>query len=376
MLGQKTGSRRVIRAAAAGVAILLVGGVALLSSSGSGPARGRLTFGIAPGPVSVTPAGLAKTMAALRELKARGRPLVVHLYSVFPGDTLAAASWSSYQTYLSRALGAFEHNGFDVELVVRFAPLRGRGSQKDVRGFSALVRRIVSTFGGNRRFVSIQITNEADLSRTRASDGYFNSGQSSWQALIRGVIAAKAAARQRHYDQLRVGFNYGARNRAFWRYLGRHGGGRFTRSLDWIGIDTYAGTFTPLPTNGLRNGIGTAITRSVERTRNLYMPLAGIPPRIALHFSENGYATADGHSYAMQAIALRTAVETVSSLASSEHVTEYDWFDLRDAGNSSRRPGSQLGLLTHDYHRKPAFSVYRRLIQDFANPHVLSSSDG
>lgn len=365
MIAQKTSARRVVAVAAAGLVVVAAIAIALASSSSSAPRGGRLTFAIAPGPTPATRQGLAKTMAALGQLKPAGGPLVVHLYSVFPGDALAAASWASYRTYLSRALGAFERSGFDIELVVRFAPLHDRGTQKDVRGFAALVGRIVSTFGGNRRFVSIQITNEADLTRTAASDGYFNHGQSAWRALIQGVIAAKTTAREKHFDQLKVGFNYGAHNRPFWRYLGRHGGRDFTRSLDWIGIDTYAGTLTPLPTDGLRSGIAEAIRRSVDRTRDEYMPLAGIPGRVALHFSENGYATGNGHSYAMQATALRTAFETVASLARADHVSEYDWFDLRDTSDSSRRPQSQLGLLTHDYRQKPAFSVYRQLIQQF-----------
>lgn len=365
MIAQKTSVRRVVAVAAAGLAVVVAIAIALSSASSSVTAGGRLTFAIAPGPTAATPRGLAKTMAALGQLKPAGGPLVVRLYSVFPGDTLAAASWASYRTYLSRALGAFERGGFDVELVVRFAPMHDRGSQKDVRAFAALVRRIISTFGANRRFVSIQITNEADLTRTAGSDGYFNQRQSAWQALIQGVIAAKATAREKHFGQLKVGFNYGAHNLPFWRYLGQHGGRDFRRSLDWIGIDTYAGTFTPLPTNGLRSGVAEAIKRSVDRTRNEYMPLAGIPARVALHFSENGYATGNGHSYAMQATALRTAVETVASLARSEHVTQYDWFDLRDTSDSSRSPQSQLGLLTHNYRQKPAFSVYRQLIQQF-----------
>lgn len=304
-------------------------------------------------------------MGPLRQLKASGSPLLVHLYSVFPGDATAAASWGAYRTFLSRALGAFERGGFDVELVVRYAPLHGRGSAKDVQAFAALVRRIVDAFGGNRRFVSIQITNEADLSTSPASDGYFNDGQSAWQALIRGVIAAKAAAREKHFDQVRVGFNYGSHNRSFWRYLGRHGGPRFVRALDWVGIDTYAGTLTPLPASGVRRGVAEAISREVDRARRTYLPLAGIPERVALHFSENGYATANGHSYAMQVTALNAAVDTIASLSRASHVTEYDWFELRDASDSSSRPQGQLGLLTHDYRPKPAFSAYRSLIQEF-----------
>jgi hypothetical protein len=364
VIAQKSRPRRVVGIAAAGLAIVAVLAIALSPSPSPAPEVPKLTFAVAPGPTPATRQGLARTMASLRQLKAPGRPLVVRLYSVFPGDTLAAASWGAYRVYLSRALGAFERGGFDVELVVRYAPLHDRSSQADVRAFSALVRRIVAAFGANRRFVSIQITNEADLTASRASDGYFNRGDAAWQALIRGVGAAKATARAHHFDQLRVGFNYAAHDKAFWRYLGQHAGTRFTDGLDWIGIDTYAGTLTPLPASGLRHGVAEAIRREVNRARRVYLSLARIPERVALHFSENGYATGNGHSYAMQVTALDSAVHTVASLSQASHVTEYDWFELRDARDSSGAPQSQLGLLTHDYRPKPAFSAYRHLIQD------------
>jgi hypothetical protein len=365
VIAQKTRARRAVGTAAAGLAIVLVIAIGLLPSPSPTPSAAKLTFAIAPGPISTTPQGLSRTMASLRQLKATSRPLVVHLYSVFPGVGTSAASWDGYRRFLSRALGAFERAGFEVELVVRYAPLHDRGSPKDVSAFAALVRRIVDAFGGNRRFVSIQVTNETDLTATPGSDGYFNHGQSAWQALIRGVIAAKAAARDKHFDQLRVGFNYASHNRSFWRYLGQHGGPSFTRALDWIGIDTYAGTLTPLPVSGVRRGVAEAIRREVDQARHVYLPLARIPERVALHFSENGYATGNGHSYAMQVTALDAAVNTVASLSRASHVTEYDWFALRDASDSSGRPQGHFGLLTHDYRPKPAFSAYGRLIQNF-----------
>lgn len=365
MIAEKSKVRRTVGLAAAGLAIVVLIAIALSPSSSPSPSGAKVTFAIAPGPTPPTPQGLSRTMGSLTQLKATGRPLVIHLYAVFPGDATAAASWGAYRTFLSRILGAFERRGFDVELVVRYAPLHDRGSAKDVRAFASLVRRIVGAFGGDRRFVSIQVTNEVDLSASPASDGYFNHGRSAWQALIQGVIAAKETAREHHFDQVRVGFNYAAHDRALWKYLRDHGGSRFIRALDWIGIDTYAGTLTPLPVRGLRRGIATAIRDEVHRARGVYLPLARIPERVALHFSENGYATGHGHSYAMQVTALQTAVDTVVSLGQPDHVTEYDWFELRDTSDSSSRPQSQLGLLTHDYRPKPAFSAYQRLIQQF-----------
>jgi hypothetical protein len=356
---QRSGARRRIHAAVAGLLILVVIAISLLPSSSSGPAYGRLKFAIAPGSAPATPSEVAKTMTALRQLKASGKPLVLHLYSGYTGPQ----PWPKYRALLGRELSAFERAGFDVELVLRFAPLGDRGSPRDVRAFAALVRRIVGAFGGSPRFTSVQITNEADLSRSAASDGHFNRGFAAWQALIQGVVAAKATARAHHFEQLKVGFNFATDGRAMWRYLGHHAGAAFTRALDWVGIDTYPGTLTPLPKDRLQPGIAVAIKQAIHQTRHVDLPLARIPDKVALHFSENGYATSVGHSYDMQATALRTAVDTIALLSTSEHVTEYDWFELRDPTDSKLRPVDQFGLLRQDYRPKPAFDIYRRLIQ-------------
>jgi hypothetical protein len=323
---------------------------------------GGVVFGIYPGSgiEGTNLEGVAQTLSVLTELKAPGRPFLVHLYSGYGGRL----PWRKYRGYLGKELGSFERAGFDVELVLRYAPADRGGSLKDVRAFVALVRRTVETFGSERRFVSIQITNEPDRIAGPASDGYFNRRDHAWQALIRGVIAAKATARARHYDQLKVGFNYGAHNEAFWRYLGQHGGAEFRSALDWIGIDTYPGTVAPLDSDNLQTGISRAIGATLYAARHMYMPLARLPVGVALHFSENGYATSRGHSYGMQATALKAAVRTVASVSRAYRVTEYNWFELRDASSSTHSISDQLGLLQADYRPKPAFATYRQLIRD------------
>jgi hypothetical protein len=297
-------------------------------------------------------------MAALDQLRARGRRLVLHVYYGHAGPV----PWQRYRALLLSELGFLERCGFDVELVLRFVPFV---DPRDVRSFVAFVRRIVGTFGSNRRLVSVQITNEADRGGSASSDGYFNRGHAALDALIQGVIAAKATAMRRHFDQLQVGFNYATTKRAFWRFLGRRGGPRFRRSLDWIGIDTYPGTLTPLPARTLRGGIADAISRSLHAARHTFLPLAGIPDRVALLVSEDGYATGGGHTGAMQIAALETSVRTVASLSRADHVTEYHWFDLRDASSSTTSTSGQFGLPRHDDRPKPAFASYRRLIRLF-----------
>jgi hypothetical protein len=360
VIAQHPSARRAVGIAAAVLAMLLVVAIVLASAPSPPPAHGRLKFGIALGTASRTPLQVAGTVTALRQLKAQGRPLVLHLYAGYTGP----ASWKAYRAFLGDTIGFYERAGFDIELVLRFAPFGNRGSPADVHGFVTLVRRVASAFGSTPRFVSLQITNEADRGASPASDGYFNRGDAAWNALVQGVIAAKATARARHFDRLKVGFNYGSQDRAFWRYLARHGGRALSRALDWIGIDTYPGTLTPLDAGSLSSGIANAIARTVRTTRQVYMPLARIPTTVALHFSEIGYATSVGRTYSMQATALKAAVDTVASLSRADHITEYEWFELRDASSQNRTVPAGLGLLQHDYGPKPAFSTYRRLIRD------------
>jgi hypothetical protein len=45
-------------------------------------------------------------------------------------------------------------------------------------------------------------------------------------------------------------------------------------------------------------------------------------------------------------------------------VTDYRWFNLRDADSASDVLFQHFGLLESDYDPKPAFSVYRKLIRE------------
>jgi hypothetical protein len=353
--------RRLLCLVMASVALALGGG-SCRGPNASAPDRGALTFGVAPGRNldGATPWGAEETMAALEKLRPPGGRFMLHLYTGYTG----ALPWKAYQASLHKELARFERSGFGIELVVRYAPFGRQRSPYDVPGFVTLVHRIVETFGKDRRFVSVQITNEPDRSATAASDGYFNRGRRTWEALIKGVIAAKATARAAHFDHLTVGFNYSGGDPGFWRYLASHGGTPFRRALDWIGIDSYPGTATPLDAGNLQAGTANAIGNVLYAARRIYMPLADIPARVAIHFSENGYATSVRHTYAMQAKALEAAVRTVSRLSGVDHVTEYNWFELRDGSSSDRGGPDQLGLLRHDYQLKPAFSVYRQLIRE------------
>jgi hypothetical protein len=237
------------------------------------------------------------------------------------------------------------------------------GSPADVAGFSDFARAAVADFGPSRHFVSLQVTNEANVGGApNANDGSY---RGATQALTAGVLAAKGQARASHFNQLKVGFNWAyatdAGQAGFWTALAQ-GGSAFARSVDWVGLDIYPGTWSPRTVTDLPSGTHAAIGHALSILRHRYMPLAGIPASVPLQISENGYPTGPGRTPAMQAAALKSAIAAVSAARATYNVTGYRWFDLRDADSSSTSVESHYGLMTDDYTAKPAFSVYHALI--------------
>ncbi len=337
-----------------------------------------LTFGIYPGGAAGTvgprgrlaPEDPAKRLAALESLRASGRPLVLHLYATYS----APGGWSAEQQ-VGPAVAEYTAAGFQIELVLTYRPADG-GSSSDVVGFAEFVRRTVSSFGPNPQFVSLQVTNEANIGGApNASDGYYASVK---DALVEGVIAAKKEIRSGSFHQIKVGFNWAYSTdpgeTVFWRYLGQRGGAAFANALDWVGLDAYPGTWGP-PINAadLSGGTKEAIYGALSSLRQRYMPLAGIPARVALHVSENGYPTGPGRTEDMQVTAMKAAIAAVDSARAAYNVTDYRWFDLRDADSASGSFESRYGLLNDDYTRKPAFSIYRDLVARLSAEHDSAS---
>jgi hypothetical protein len=96
--------------------------------------------------------------------------------------------------------------------------------------------------------------------------------------------------------------------------------------------------------------------------RQRYIPLAGIPASVPLHVSENGYPTGPGRTDATQVTAMKAAIAAIESQRAKYNVTDYRWFDLRDADSTGDSFESRYGLLNDDYSPKAAFTVYRDLV--------------
>jgi hypothetical protein len=336
------------------------------------PAAPRLVFGIYPGGAAgtvgpsgpVAPENPALRLAALKRLRPPRRQFVLHLYASYTGaDGVSAAQ------QVGEEIREYGSAGFQTELVVAYRPADG-GSPADIGGFVEFVREAVLSLGGIPGFDSLQVTNEANQDGSpNTSDGYYAGAK---DALIDGVIAAKDETRKGGRGQVKVGFNWAfatdGGERAFWRYLGHHGGRRFIDDLDWVGLDAYPGTWGPaLGGRGLGAEATSFMDGALHAVRVTYMPLAGIPHTVPLRVTETGYPTGPGRSEATQVTVMKAAVEAVFHARGRYNITGLRWFDLRDADSSSSSFESQYGLMRDDYSPKPAFGAYRTLVARLSN---------
>jgi len=327
----------------------------------------RLRFGITPSgeagalgpPVPPVPDDPAKTLAALDRLRPARAPITLRLNRFF---------WSlgeqGFQQYLALTRH-YTNAGYLVELQLRYHPTPEQVG--NIAAWTSFVRRVVRVFGRNRRVTGIQVTNEVNFPPIApdASDSFYPGAR---DALVRGVIAAKKEALRDRYAQLRIGFNWAYRNtpaneESFWDYLRDTGGRTFVRSVDWVGLDAYPGTFLPPAAPG---GEGEGLITAISELRRCYMPIAGLGTTVPIRIEENGWPTDTGRSEAQQEQALRSMVAAASDFRGTYHVTDYRWFDLRDHRTSAPNFQYHYGLLRDDYSEKPAFSAYRELIDALA----------
>ncbi|MEA2156565.1 MAG: hypothetical protein QOE11_2705 [Solirubrobacteraceae bacterium] len=332
------------------------------------PAQSALRFGIYPGggagsvdPKAPTrPEDPARRLAAVRSL-AGSNPFVVRLYTAWTG--VAAAD--DVGSWLDAEIADYAAAGLNLELVVRYKPVTAGGSAP--AAFADYVRSIVRRYGPDERFVSLQVTNEANMpGAPDASDGAFAGAA---QALVDGVVAAKDQVRRDGHDQVRIGFSWAYDERPlasgdFWATLGRLGGSAFADAVDWVGLDSYPGTWAPqLPLSDLLPGLAAiAVKDSARSLRECFMPMAGLGSSTTIHLAENGFPTGPGRSEQLQAQVLAAMVRGVDAIRDRYGVSDYRWFDLRDSATADPSIESQYGITRDDYSPKPAFATYRDLI--------------
>jgi hypothetical protein len=350
-------------------------------SYGGAPAHGGpVRFGIDPGiagsaggaQLPSAPSDPGKDLAAVRGLAPAGRVMVVRLNRLFWSD--GQSGIDAFKQQVTR----YTQAGFEVEIQVRYHPAPGQAD--NIPGWVAYVRHVVDSLGADPRVVAMTVTNEVNVGFSpNTSDGYYAGAQ---DALITGIEAAHAEALTRGFRQLRLGFTYAYRfspqgDANFFSYLGTRGGSSFQRALGFVGVDFYPGTIYP-PTLAPGDTYTAELAQAAGVVRDCYAPMAGIATGVPIWFTENGVSTggaravpvqssACGLTEDQQAAALRELVLAACAYSGTYNITDYRWFNLRDANSSGPQnvlgPSfSAFGLLRDDYNAKPSFATYRGMI--------------
>jgi hypothetical protein len=314
-----------------------------------------VTGQIGPLPADAVPEDPARQLAKLDQLRRPGAPFPLRLTRFFWRDGEAG-----FRAFLALTEQYTSH-GYPVELQVRYQP--SAQQEGDIDAWVEHVREVVRRFGPNPRVIGLQIANEVNLGFSPdSSDGSYEGAR---EALVRGVIAAKQEAARLGYTQLRIGFNWAYRTdpaseTSFWQALRDRGGPEFVRSLDYIGLDVYPGTFFP-PAESDISGYRDGMVNAMSAIR-CYATIPAIPASVPIEIGENGWPTFGGRSYADQASILRVMVQAVQDFRGTYNVRDYRWFNLRDSKTGDAGVFQNAGLLEDDYDEKPAFAAYRELV--------------
>jgi hypothetical protein len=316
----------------------------------------------------------AKTLAALAKLRPPDGPFVVRLNRFFWSD-----GESAFKQFLAEAR-RYSDAGYEVELQVRYKP--SSEQEGDIPAWTRHVRDVVDRFGAIPGVIGLQITNEVNYDFSAdSSDGAYKGAK---DALIQGVIAAKDEARKKGYGRLAIGFNWAyrydpAHEQAFWDYLRANGGKPFVSALDWVGLDAYPGTVFPPAEQSVddyRDGMVNAMS-----SFRCYLRAAGIPDSVPMYVEENGWPTFGTRREDMQAQVADRMIRAVSDFRGTYDVTDYRWFNLRDANTGDSGIAQHFGLLRDDYGEKPAFAAVAKLFAELgrrtpASSPAVRASDG
>jgi hypothetical protein len=333
-----SGRRRFLRWGTVAVAAALTSALLVVPASAS--EAPPLTFGIYPGgyagggSTNGKPEDLVKIRAALAILQGHASRFLIRDYvdctTAFPDPELAD-------------LGP----GRRLDLVINY-------NGESPADWQNCVRRDVQRYGPFA--ATISVTLEANIS----------SDPNVVPALINGVILAKQRARQLGYRWLGIGFDEVAfgyfASTAFWQNLAKTGGAAFTRSVDYIGVDTYPDVpFPGVPAPGPID-LTAFIATMLDVVRNQEMPIAGLGASVPIRVSENGWATSATRTAAHQQQALTTEINAINADRARYNVASYELFDLRDDVTDSANIFDQFGIMTDDYTPKPMFWTYCQLL--------------
>jgi hypothetical protein len=162
-----------------------------------------------------------------------------------------------------------------------------------------------------------------------------------------------------------VGFNWAYEtgngvDKPLWTFI-KSQGLAFRKSVSWVGLDDYPGTFSELNTSAKRTG--PTLVNGVSLLRSL-MDQSGLSAGVTIHIAETGYPTGPGRSQASQVEALTSLVSSVNAVRKQYNINDFEWFDLRDSNSKIKNKQEQYGLTLDNYRAKAAFRVYKQLVND------------
>jgi hypothetical protein len=313
-----------------------------------------LTFGIYPGSVvgATGPAGPPdrpdKINQALAQLQGSpGRPFIVRAYDAY-ADTGDAAHATIRQT--PAGYHRYPGSGRRLDLVAQYHSRSG-----DIDGYCTFIEKLIDCHG--EHIATLQIGEEPNITGNPLLDGAY---PCITDALIAGVRTAKDKARRSGHPALKVGCNSSpllGPDSTFFTGLTRAGGDQFIADLDYIGLDFFPDVFRPVAPDRL----AAVVQGLLQAHRRDNLAPAGLG-HLPLVITEHGWPTGPGRTPQRQAEVLRTLIDVISRNAQALNITGYTHHTLRDARSAGSGLFCQFGLMTDDYTPKPAFHVYRDLI--------------
>ena len=313
-----------------------------------GGAAGNDAGGLATGAPD-DPASVQEALGALQG--ADSQPFLVRCYANFsdaagPGQTDIASPAGGEQ---------YAVNGRMLDLVLQYHSISG-----DVEGYAAFVRDSVARYGAITR--TVQITEEPNVAGNAMLDGNYPDVR---RAIVAGVQAAGRETRRLGFTHLRIGTNttplFGS-SAAFYAELVKVGGQPLIDGLDYVGLDMFPGVFRAIGEDTIR----TASAGLLRYHRDQVLAPAGLG-HLPLHITEHGWPTGPDRTPQQQAAAVRDVIETVLELKEQLHIGAYELFSLRDAESGNPDLFHQFGVMTDAYVPKPAYGVFKHLIEQM--PH-------
>lgn len=313
-----------------------------------GGVAGDDTGGLADGP----PDDPVLVSSALDRLQGRpGRPFLVRAYTGFDDATRLG---EPHATAAPAAAAQYAIRGRRLDLVAQYQSTAG-----DVDGYCGFLRELVEQYGAVTS--TLQVTEEPNVTSNPTLDGYYPAVQ---EAIVRGVSAAKARARELGYTDLRVGFNttplFGPAT-SFVTDLTDLGGEDLITDLDYVGLDFFPDVFRPVDASDLTH----AVEGLLRHHRDSVLAPSGLG-HLPLHITEHGWPTGPERHPHRQAEVVETVVKVIAARSERLRLSGYTHFALRDADSSRTGLFHRFGLTTDDYSPKPAFDTMRTLVERFS----------